>query len=249
MHPMCRLALFLTGLLIATGARADMFPTIAADMTMSNLHVETMNRRLEDNSAGTRSGSGTDALTGTPPAKAPPVNRSRDLVFSPSQSVREASLRRFIDKTARTSPAEAENLRNLFASQPRLVDEVGAVMRQHQLDPHNIADAYALWWINVWMTEQLRRDTPDNATIEAVRQQAHDIFLAIPEVGQMTEAQRQEYAEAHIIQAALLDVVLQQTRGNAAQERQVVQAARAGARASGLDLSMMKLTRNGFVLR
>lgn len=243
MRPICRLALFLAGFLIAADARADMFPTIAADITMGNLQVETMRRRLENTPADSGTG------TGTLPAKSPPVNSPRDLIFSPSQSVREASLRSFIDKTAQTSPAEAENLRNLFSSQPRLIDALGAVMRQHQLDPHNIADAYALWWINVWMTAQLRRDTPDNATIKAVRQQAHDIFLAIPEIAGMTEAQRQEYAEAHLLQAAILDAYLQQSQGNAAQERQVAQAANKGARASGLDLSMMELTRRGFVLR
>lgn len=157
------------------------------------------------------------------------------------------NLRNFVTRTP--DPAARAELEQMIAAQPTLMDDIGAGVRGYGFDPHNVADAYAVWWINVWGASQKRNIEPDAQTVEAVKQQVRNAFAATPDMANTPDAVRQEYAEALLVQAAMLGSAFEQMKGDPQLLDQLAEAARKGAKASGLDLSLMTLTPNGFVPR
>lgn len=225
------LLLLLACVSISVGAKADMFSNIGAEMSMNSLQNELMQRQLDEEEEGRAS---------------PPVNEAGALTYSPTRSVHEEVFGAFIEVTEQSDPATAENLRNLIAAQPDAFEEVKDAVRSYDLDPDNIADTYALWWMSAWMAANGVHDAPDGATMAAVKKQTRDSFLATPGVDDLSDAQKQKFAEALLLQTLVVDTSMDRARGDAALEAQVAEAARTGAMQGGVDLSAMKLTQNGF---
>lgn len=71
-------------------------------------------------------------------------------------------------------------------------------------------------------------------------------FANKPEFAKTSDADCQVYAEAMLLQAASLGSAFEQWKSDPAQ---LAEAARRGIMASGLDLSLMTLTPNGFIPR
>ena len=82
--------------------------------------------------------------------------------------------------------------------------------------------------------------------MQAVKRQATDALLAAAGVTAMTEAQKQEFAESLLVQAMLIDASVDMAREQPALMPQLKLAVAKGARRSGLDLSAMTLTPQGF---
>jgi hypothetical protein len=158
-----------------------------------------------------------------------------------------ANLRNFIARTP--GPAARVELQQMFASQPGFMEEIRASIAPFGLDSHNVADAFAMWWINAWQVANKQDETPDRGTVVMVKQQVYAAFAATPDFAKTTDAERQEFAESLLIQAAMLSSAFEQMKGDPKQLDQLAQAARKGAEASGIDLSKMTLTQNGFVPR
>ena len=130
------------------------------------------------------------------------------------------------------------------------VDIISAI--QQALSPFglridNVVDAYAVYWMSAWHASMGSTDTPSRIQAIKVKQQALQILIAVPEIAQATDAQKQEFAEALLIQTALIDASMEQAAGNPDQLRAIASAVRQGARATGLDLDSMTLTSNGFI--
>ncbi len=170
-----------------------------------------------------------------------------DFDYTPNRARTEQNLRNFIARTP--DPAARENLEQMFATQPNIIEDIRAGIRPYGLDSHNTADAYAMWWINAWLASEKRNVDTDRGTVAMVKQQVRSAFAATPDFATTDDAQRQEYAEALLIQGLILAAALDQFDGNPEMLEQLSQAARQGAKASGLDLSLMTLTANGFVPR
>ena len=171
------------------------------------------------------------------------------LTFASDERRTIANFETFVARTRSENPDGAEELRALLISQPKVIDQMGSVMRRYGLDPYNVADAYALWWASAWMAAATYHDEPTVQSIAAVRDQARAAFGATADFANVGDADRQQYAEALIVQSALLNSSLEQVKGNAEQERALSQAAKQGALASGLNLDTMVLTEQGFVPR
>lgn len=61
-----------------------------------------------------------------------------------------------------------------------------------------------------------------------------------------TDAQKQEFSEAYLVQAALIGGYVEAAESDIKQFKEVKAAIRQGAKASGLALDMMVLTDDGF---
>lgn len=172
-----------------------------------------------------------------------------DLTFAykPDLARTQQNMRNFVARTP--DPAARANLEQMFSAQPTIIAEIGQAIRPFGVDPHNVADAYVVWWINAWFASQKTSREPDAATVAAVKRQAYAAFAATPDFAKTSNADRQEYAESLLLHAFMLSAALEQNAGNPAMLDQVAEAARQGAKESGLDLSLMTLTPNGFVSR
>jgi hypothetical protein len=203
---------------------------------MANLQRELLERRLEQREPRQQG------------EQAAPVAPRASFAFTPSRSRTKANIGNFVARTP--NPAARAELEQMFAAQPGLMDDLAAGARANGFDPHNVADAYALWWMNAWDASEKRDSKPDAATVAAVRQQVYAAFAATPGFAATSDAERQEYAEALLLQAALLASAFEQNRNNPEMLELLAEATRKGAKASyGIDLQSMILTRNGFVPR
>lgn len=161
---------------------------------------------------------------------------------------RKANLARFVQKSRPVDPQGAAALEQLFATKD-IIAEMGTALRRYGLRVDDVADAYTLWWIDSWDAAHGKQTSPDRALLQAVRAQAAQAIAATPEFTRADDAAKQEYAEALLVQAALVEGMVEKYGKDPAMARKIASSARQGARASGLDLDAMTRTKNGFVPR
>jgi hypothetical protein len=166
--------------------------------------------------------------------------------YKPSSSLRKRNLANFVSKTRATDPAGAAQMEALFANGD-IIDQMDGVMQGIGLSASNAADAYAVWWVSAW--QAANGDTRDivGATYQAVSAQAARGFAATAQFANANDAQKQEMAEAMLIQAALIDAHKETYANDPVMMQKLADAVKQGAKKSGLDLDKMTLTENGFV--
>jgi hypothetical protein len=181
------------------------------------------------------------------PSASPSQATAADFTYRYDRARTQQNLRNFVARTP--DPAARASFEQMFAAQPTLMADIRAGIRPYGLDSHNVADAYAMWLINAWLASEKRNVDTDPATVGAVKRQIYGSFAATPDFAKMSDAERQEYAEALLLQGTMLAAGLDQVEGNPTLLDQLSQAARQGANASGIDLTTISLTPNGFVPR
>jgi hypothetical protein len=185
-----------------------------------------------------------------PQSEAPPMPKGpqppASLSFRQLPERTRANLAQFVAKSRAVDPQGAAAMERLFASTD-IIAAMGQELAKYDLRTDNVADCYAVWWMSAW--QGANGDTSDAApaTALAVKAQAARALAATPQFMRATEAQKQEYAEALLIQAALISATVDTYKGDPAMMRKVGAAIRTGAKASGLDLDAMRLTPGGFV--
>jgi hypothetical protein len=234
-------ALVATVMLSSAAAAQEMFwstvtPSIAGTDVLGITLREQMQRQEARGRANAGAGRG----------EAAPVAELATLRFTPSKARRAANFRAFVEKTQRVDRGNAQDLERLFASGD-LIEKLGEGMRPLGLRADNLADTYAIWWISAWNATQGVNPTPSRAMAEAVRAQAARALAATPGIRGASEAAKQEFAEALLVQMVLVDVAVEQNRGNPARLRALASAVTQGARGMSLDLARMRLTEGGFV--
>ncbi|UIJ44092.1 hypothetical protein LZK98_13515 [Sphingomonas cannabina] len=177
-----------------------------------------------------------------PVAKAPVAT----FRYAPSRERRAANLARFVERSRAIDPKGADGLAQLFA-QGDIIERIRPELAKHGLSVDDVADAYAVWWINAWQASRgLSGDVSDAATA-SVRRQVTEAMAATPAFRGAGDAAKQEMAESFLIQAVLLAGAVEQSKGNRAQLDAVSRAAVQGAHGMGIDLPAMTLTDDGFV--
>ena len=240
---------FGSALMLAAPVAAQDFvlPPLIDNVGMGNIAIGAAAQAHAEQAFKKQQQNNVRGFTGDMPFTTTNPGANFDFSYSPSRARTQQNLRSFIAKTP--DPAARANLEQMFATQPSLMDDINGAMRGYGFDPHNTADAYAAWWITVWGIANKQNIEPDAATVAAVKQQARNAFGATPDFAKTTDAQRQEYAEALLLQAAMLGSSFEQWKNDPNLINQLAEAARKGAKASGLDLSLMTLTQGGFVPR
>ena len=89
----------------------------------------------------------------------------------------------------------------------------------------------------------------DKEIAQAVKQQAMMIWLANPKLAEASDENKQEIAEALLIQALLTQAAMSRAGDDKSAKQAVKDAVRQGAASSGLALEQMQLTEQGFVLK
>lgn len=235
-------ALVATVLLSSAAAAQEMFwsttlPAIAGTDVLGITLREQMQRQEARGRANAGAGRRGEAA---------PVAEVAALRFTPSKARRAANFRAFVEKTRRVDRGNAQDLERLFASGD-LIEKLDEGMRPLGLRADNLADAYAIWWISAWNATRGVNPTPSRAMAEAVRAQAARALATTPGIRGASDAAKQEFAEALLVQMVFVDVAVEQNRGNPARLRALAAAVAQGARGMSLDLARMRLTEGGFV--
>lgn len=166
--------------------------------------------------------------------------------YAPSRERRAANLARFVARSRAADPQSADNLAKVFAATD-IIEQMRAPLAAVGLRIDDVADAYAVWWINAWQASRGVDDDVSRATALAVRDQAARAMAASGMLRGAGDAAKQEMAESFLIQAALVADALKQSQGNPELGRQVAAAVSQGARGMNIDLAGMTLTETGFV--
>jgi hypothetical protein len=169
------------------------------------------------------------------------------LSFKVSNGVTQRNLANFANKTRATDPEGAAKMEAMFASVD-IIAEIGKNIAPYGLKTNNVADAYAVYWINAWEASRgIVGSQETRQRAQAVRTQASNAMAAVPALATATDAQKQEFAEALLIQAGMIALTAEAAVNDPAQLRAVGAAVAKGAKAMGLDLDTMDLTEDGFV--
>jgi hypothetical protein len=177
----------------------------------------------------------------------PSVVSKEKLSYLVSSKRTRQNLANFVTKTRVTDPTSAAKMEALFNSTD-IISELGAAIAPYGLTTNNVADVYAVYWINAWEASRGIVGTQETrARALAVKRQATNAMLSTPQMATVTDAQKQEFAEALLVQAALISAYMDDAAGNPSQMKAVAAAVAKGAKAMGLDLSTMTLTERGFV--
>ena len=137
-------------------------------------------------------------------------------------------------------------MERLFANTD-VIGTIGQALAPVGLRIDDVADAYAVWWMSTWQAAHSDPSTPTREKAQAVRAQAARALATTPELVRADDAAKQEFAEALLVQAALVDSMMEEYGSDPAMASKLAASVRQGARASGLDLDAMTLTEAGFV--
>ncbi len=221
-------------LITIAGPASAQFTDIGGGFVSAGVHGAIMNGITDNAQSG---------------ATAAPAAAPRDaLVFSPSMERRRQNYINFIQKSRRVDPAGAAQLESDLSRTDILAFADGP-LRDLGYDPNNVADAYAAWLLTAWLGAQGRSDTPSMRSMNAVRDQVAEVFVTLPQVTSANDSVKQETAEAYYLQALMVSATVDAARSDPAYLEQVKAAVRQGAIASGVNLDMFTLTKNGLVLR
>ena len=232
---------FLIGIAVSASASAASAQTLdfgstfyigSTTMNMSNIHADAVNDQVE-------------SVVSDPQGEAAMPPTSVDLSFISSPKRSKANLAYFVSQVRAKNADEADNLEQMFSSVD-VIGLTGEAMRGVGLDPQNLADVYAIWWVIAWSAANGVESTNDASTYRAVQEQARAAFANLAGFSAASEADRQQFAETLMVQAGILDSANDEARGNAANSKIVAEAARRGAGEMGLNLDTMVLTREGF---
>lgn len=175
----------------------------------------------------------------------PPVNENI-LRYRISNQRRTANIDRFISVWAKSDPTTAARAKPLLVS---ALPQIGQIMQTAGLQPNNVADAYAIWWVAAWEAVNNRDVGTATKLYQSVSGQAASALLSTPAFAATTDAQKQEMAEALLIQAALIDAHIDDAAGSSTKQAALAKAVNQGAKRMGLDLTKMTLTPDGFIPR
>ncbi len=159
---------------------------------------------------------------------------------------RKQNLEMFVQQSRIKAPDTANGLDQIFKSTD-IIGGIGRAIAPFGLSESNIADAYTVWWVNAWQASRGHNNPIDRGTAQAVKAQVASVMLQSGMFSGTSAAQKQEMAEALLIQAALIDAAVEESKSNGQQLKELQKVVRQGARATGVDLDAVTLTEEGFV--
>jgi hypothetical protein len=168
------------------------------------------------------------------------------LRYSPSVTRRRANLMALANRLRGKDPAGSAELAKVFNNMD-VIAEIGKGIAPYGVRTDNVADAYAVWWMQTWSAVHGDTRQSSYAQIQAVKRQATSAMLALPMMRTMNDAMKQEYAETMLVQMWLMSDFAQQHKNDRGLMAKLAASAREGALKYGLDLDAMTLTEQGFV--
>ncbi len=220
-----------------------MGPVVTDPCTGGRCGLETSSSHAGNQSFGLTI---TQSLTGDLPQA---TERDIKLLgFRSSQQRRNANIETFIARTPSAHRADAARLRTINEG-GQVFAAMDQALGKHGLSTSNLADAYTTWWMMAYNGAHGISGDPTTQQVLGVRRQATAALMAVPGIGSMDDAAKQEMADALLIQAFLVASLIHDAEQNPSLWPQVKNAVAAGARASGLDVQSMQMTSTGFALR
>lgn len=167
------------------------------------------------------------------------------LTYQPSAAQRKANLAKFVERSRELDPENAANLQKML-QQNDVIGIANGWMKQYGMSASNVADATAVYLAGAWLATRGSTADPDPATMRALRNQVASAMVATPSFRSATNAEKQELAEAMIVQSLVASKFVDAARSQPQTMQSVKDAVAKGAKNTfGFDLRAMNLTARG----
>ena len=232
----------------AIGAQ-DIGPALDPGIMVGWAGGDAVRQGFEQRSA-TRAAPGVDVRSLMPNLGSQPVGAVSDkqaaaLDYRPSTAQRKANFARFVERSRAADPQAAAALENLFATNDVMAMADGW-MKPYGMTATNVADASAVYLATAWLATRGSAQDPDPSVMRGLRAQLVSAMTATEDFRSATNAQKQELAEAMVVQALLVSQFVEAAKARPELMAPVQQAVARGARnAFGFDLQNMELTEQG----
>lgn len=174
-------------------------------------------------------------------------NAMRDrstLTYRPSAAVRRANFASFVERLRAIDPEDAVQLEKDLNG--NVMDAGEAQLKPHGLTSTNVADAATTYLATAWFGARGRVDDPSPAQTRALQSQLASAMLSSTEFQSASDAQKQEVAEAMILQSIMIAQHVEAARDRPEYMASVRTAVANGARnAFGIDVNSIALTDAG----
>ena len=177
----------------------------------------------------------------TAPATQTPAVRG-PLDFEVSTELRKQNQQKFLSAMDATYPG----VFTAEAHEQDLMALLGQALEKYGLRVDNLGDAFTAWLMisHSIVTQDEAEPTPEQ--VAGTKKLAEDAMLALPDLTQMSDADKQTTAEALLLQAMLNETVYDVTKEHQPDNLQkVIEDVRSAARESSIDLDKFVMTPNG----
>lgn len=127
--------------------------------------------------------------------------------------------------------------------------EHARLLRQFGMNPDNLGDVMAAYWIGMW--EIVNGREPNGREVSAAYRQLQAIFVSNPQLASLSDADKQRTAETlgNMMMFGYIAYIQLKNSGDSAGLQQLQQDVYGFTKQQGLDLRALNLTDRGFVTR
>jgi hypothetical protein len=171
----------------------------------------------------------------------------KKLNYVPSMQVRQASYAKVVEQMRVNDAKSAQNLEAILKSKD-IITEMDKGLRPFGLRTNNVADVYAVYWINAWEILNGQKQSSKAQSV-AVRDQVAQILVSNKPVLALDNTRKQQLSESILLQMLMMQVAYEQTKNRPDSLKELAVDVKRGARNLGFDLDTVALTEKGFKSR
>jgi hypothetical protein len=171
--------------------------------------------------------------------------RLATLSFKTSLTDRKLIIAQLLQAKRDINPAAAQDLER-FLGNSDVIGQTSKAMVSAGLNPNNVADAYAFYWTRAWLGVRGQIESLPRAQMIAVRDQVATMLLTVPQMTAATNGQKQGLAESMLIRSALVKAAINSGQSDPVLLEKIKVSIAQGAKSTGLDVSQITLTAQGF---
>ncbi|NJM50263.1 MAG: hypothetical protein HC843_04720 [Sphingomonadales bacterium] len=166
--------------------------------------------------------------------------------FTPSLELRKSNMSKFIAGMKQLNPEAGAQMEQGLAGID-VMNEMQKTVTPLGLNVNNLADAYVIYFMNAWTGANGITDTPTAAQVAGTKDMVYASFGSSADLAKLSNDDKQNTAEAFILQAVLFDLFAQAAASEPKVKAKVESDIRAGAKTMGIDVDQYAMTPNGLV--
>jgi hypothetical protein len=171
--------------------------------------------------------------------------RLATLSFKTSLTDRKLIIAQLLQAKRDINPAAAQDLER-FLGNSDAIGQTSKAMIAAGLSPNNVADAYTFYWTRAWRGVRGQSESLPRVQMLAVRDQVATMLLTVPQMTAATNGQKQGLAESMLIRSALVEAAINSAKSDPVLLEKIKASIAQGAKSTGLDVSQITLTSQGF---
>lgn len=175
-------------------------------------------------------------------------SRTTQATFTPSADVRKRNIASFLSRVRSIDPQVADSLEREFAASD-IFGNMAKKLAGYGLKTNSVTDAFTIYSLVAWAGVRGSNNDPAKTHVRGVRNQMAHVLANIPALTSASDAKKQEIADSFLLQALLIESIVEGAKKRPETMPQVKSALVTGTRATlGFDLTTFKLTEKGLSL-